>query len=295
LPNPSPYLAAAQSRWADRGALVLQDVDILLEGLRLKGHLLDGLREKIQEHRRQDAEQLETAREEDWSRWKDRILRIEEWRASAAPLKQSSDILLAWKTNGRLFERADGISLRLHPVLTRRIDRLEGRLTDAAERTRQWSDRILVKELELREFMERKTDSFPEILVPAYFKRSFLDFLFAEREEEGQLAVELKNIGAETGRALMRLSRTAEKLSKRAEIHPAYFEIRKSQILETWRPAQQQLMQISQQTLSHGLVLEESRQRLRGIYEVVQRMKMVEVPPPRRWPLLHRLFNIRED
>ena len=61
------------------------------------------------------------------------------------------------------------------------------------------------------------------------------------------------------------------------------------------QPLQQRLAQLSRQALNLGLPFEESRQRLRWIYETVQTMKVVETAPARRRPLLHRLFNVSED
>jgi len=295
MSSASPFLKTSWTRCAERGVLVRQDIGMMLEGLRLKGSYLQGLRAKIEQHRRDDVDQLAMAQQDVWSRWDERLSRLEEWNASATILRQSSNGLRTWRDNAVWFDDAQAFGQRFAAVLLRKIERLEKKSVDAADRMTQWTARLILKETELREYASRPSEKAAETMMPSARKRLYLDFLFSEREEEGRLALETKSIGAQTSRSLQRLSRVEAQVAKKADENPAHFEIRKNQVFEVWRPLKQRLMQISQRTVNLGLPFEEGRQRLRSIYETVQKVKVIETPPSRRKPLLYRLFNISDD
>jgi len=275
--------------------LTRRDVEMALEGIRTKGLFLDGLRKKISEHRRDDRAQLEMARQDAWKLWDERLARLEEWMASAEALRQTSSGFLAWKNTVLWFDRAQDISQRFAPALEGRIARMETKLAILGEGLRRWSERLVQKEEELRVFLDRQADKGAEILMSSARKRPHLDFVYLEREEEGRLAIELRSLSAGIRRALERLARSETWLEQKAHFNPAHFEIHRNQIIAAWRSLQPRLDAISEGTLVQGLAFEEGRKRLRGIYEVVQRMRVIAEAPSSRRPFLYRLFNIQDD
>jgi len=267
---------------------------MLLQGLRLKNHLLESLRAKVVQHRRDDLSQLSAARDDTWLRWEEQFSRLDEWKASTGRLTPEVTRLVSWRDTLNGFERAQVMSRRHGVRVRRKLERLEKTTADLLDRMQLWSDRVVLKEMELREFMERRVDHSPEILVPTKFKKSFLQFLFEEREVEGRFASEMKSLSSPPSRTLARLGRAKEKLSIMADRHPAILETRKNQIIDTWRPLQQSFEKLEQQYMNLASLFEQTRLRLRDIYEHVQHMRIVELPQTRR-PLLHRLFNLHDD
>ena len=207
LNSPSPYLEESWIRWADRGSLVRRDITMLLGGFAAKKQLLESLREKIEEHRRDDRQQLVTAREESWQRWDERLGRLAEWKSSLAPLHQSSKRLAAWRDSTLWFDRVQTVGQRLADGLGSAADRLEKKIDVLSEKMNAWSSRLMAKEMELRDYVGQRTGT--DLMISSARRAPYLDFLFHEREEEGLLARELKSIGGAAGRALKRLSRAS--------------------------------------------------------------------------------------
>jgi len=266
-----------------------------LEGFHTKGLFLEGLRKKIREHRQDDRAQLAAARQDAWKLWDERLARLEEWMASAEALRHTSGGLFTWKETTLWFERAQDIAQRFAPAFEGRIARMEKKLAALGEGLRRWAERLARKEGELREFLNRQADKGAEILMSSARKRPHLDFVYLEREEEGRLAIELRSLSAAIRRALERLARSETSINQKTSFNPAHFEIRRNQLVAAWRPLQPRLDAISEGALVQGLAFEEGRKRLRGIYEIVQRIRVIpDAPAPRR-PFLYRLFNIQDD
>jgi len=295
LSSASPYLQDAWVRWANRGALTRRDIELVLGGYHSKSRVLKGLRQKIQEHRRDDFAQLTTAREEAYQRWDERLGRLQEWTASAGTLTQTSDRLLSWRRTAQWLDRAHGISRRFAETLEQNIGMMEKRLHVLGSRLQQWLDRLSHKEAELQEIVNRHPNQTAGIMVSKARKGPYLDFLFLEREEEGRISLEFRKMSAGVRRELRRLSLPETWIAQKTMDFPAYFEIRKNQIFEPWRSLQQKLDHLSEETLHLGLTFEEGRKRLRGIYEIVQKMKIVESTFTAPRPFLHRLFNLKDD
>jgi hypothetical protein len=172
---------------------------------------------------------------------------------------------------------------------------MEKRLVNVADRLKLWQNRLSVKAIELTGMMNRQVEGSAGLLVSSAQRSKNLDFVFIEREEEGRLSIEFKKISADIRQSLNRLSRPETWELEQAKFFPAYAEIRKNQVFEPWRPLQQKLDTLSEETLHMGLLFEEGRQRLRGIYETVQKMKIVEPALTAPRPFLHRLFNLTDD
>jgi hypothetical protein len=271
------------------------DTTMALNGFYTKSRFLSDLLEKIHEHRRDDLNQLAASRQETGVRWDERLGRLAQWTASAETLHPASLRLVAWRETAQWFNRAETVSRRFVTLFPRKLERLETRLSRVGDRVRHWSARLSLKEIELREFIDRQLDP-SGIPVPASRKEAYLDFAFLEREEEGQISSELKNLSAGVRRALGRLGRPEAWLEQKALIHPAYFEIRKNQILEAWRPLQNRVDAVSEEALHLGLAFEEGRKCLRGIYEMIQRLRAIpDAPVSDRRPFFLRLFNIQDD
>lgn len=268
---------------------------MVLDGCYAKSRLLEGLREQISRHRREDLEQLTVDRQEAWARWDERLARLGDWTGAAEVLKQTSQTLLAWRDSARWFDRAQIVGRRYSARLELKTARLETQLLETISRLKRWQDRLLAKEIELREFIERQAVKTAEIVVSSARKRPHLDFVFNEREEEGRLAIGLRDIRREASRALARLSAGERWAGKKADANPAYFEIPKRQILEAWSQVQERLAGISEASVNQGLAFEEGRQRLRWVYETVQRMRALPDAPAAPRPFLHRLFNFQDE
>jgi hypothetical protein len=295
VPNPRAYLEDSLVRWVDRGTLIRRDAQLMLEGLEGKGRLLEELRERIKEHRRDDISQLTNARRETQLQWDERLKRLEGWIASGAEVGQNSGRLHAWKNSALWFDHARKIGERYGLALEPKAARLEKQLLELAEKVRLWSDRLLLKEADVRGFVERETVKGMEVLISSARKRPYLDFVYAEREEEARLAGEFKRLRGAANHALERFTRADKWASQKVLANPAYFEIRKNQILDLWSPIQRRIQQIREGTLNQALAFEEGRRRLRWFYDAVQRMRVVHETAPRRKPLLERLFKPQED
>ena len=258
---------------------------------------MESLRQKIKEHRRDDLAQLSSAREQAHQRWDERLGRLREWTASTDTLNRTSNRLLSWRETAQWLDRAHGISRRFAGTLEQNIGMMETRLLALGERLHGWLGRLSLKETELQQTINRQTDKTADIMVSKARKGPYLDFLFQEREEEGRISLEFRKMSTQVRRELHRLSLPESWIAQKTMDFPAYFEIRKNQIFEPWRPLQQKLDHLSEETLHLGLAFEEGRKRLRGIYEIVQKMKIVEpaFTAPVRRPFLHRLFNLQDD
>jgi DNA repair exonuclease SbcCD ATPase subunit len=274
---------------------VRKDVEWLLGGFQTKSRVMESLRQKIQEHRRDDLAQLAAASVEADQRWEERLSRLPEWTASAQALSRESSRLLSWRNTVQWFDRAHAIGRQLAGTLERNIGNMEKRLGRLEGRLQEWQRRLSHKETELREMANRQADPTADLPVSAAHKGACLDFVFLEREEEGRISMEFKKMSSGVRWALHRLSLPEDWMARKTTDFPAYFEIRKNQISEPWHPLQQKLDELSEATLHLGLAFEEGRKRLRGIYEIVQKMKSVApaFTPPR--PLLHRLLNLQDD
>jgi hypothetical protein len=294
LPSPSSYLQSSLSRWNDRETLIRRDVEMMLEGLKVKGLLLDDLRQKVRKHREEDAAQLTEARLATWGSWEERLKRLEEWMASAAALGRSSANLRAWRDSAIGFDRAAERGQKFAVTLERKAAKYETKTMRFIERLQPWSDRLRLKEADLREFAERQAVKTEEIQVSKSRKQPYLEFLFSEREEEGRIALELKIIRTTTNRVLKRLARADKWVMDRAEANPAHFEARKIQLLEMWSPFHARYRELREAILRHALDFEEGRRRLRWIYEQVQRMRVIQESVPVRRPFLERFFRVEE-
>lgn len=110
MSNPSPYLEASLSRLSDRAKLIRRDVELMLEGVKVKTLLLEDLRQKVRKHRQEDAAQLTDARRETWGSWEERLKRVEAWMSSAANLARDTGNLRAWRESALGFDRAVHLS-----------------------------------------------------------------------------------------------------------------------------------------------------------------------------------------
>jgi hypothetical protein len=168
---------------------------------------------------------------------------------------------------------------------------MDQKLADISESMKQWADRLRAMEVDLREFAERHADKSAEVLVSKARKRPYLDFVFVEREVEGRLALDFKSIRASANRALERIARADQWVADRAAANPEHFEARKTALLDTWRPYSKRFGDLREAILHQAVDFEESRKRLRWIYDQVQRMRVVQDSIPNRRPLLERLFR----
>ena len=255
---------------------------------------MEDLRQKVLQHRQEDAHQLQTARRESWSSWDERLKRLEEWMGSAAQLRNAAANVAAWKKSALGFDRARGLGQKYAETLERKAARMGKTLSGLTERLQKWSDRLRAMEVDLREFISRHADKETEVLVSKARKRPYLDFVFAEREEEGRVALEFKSLRASANRALDRIARADQWAADRAAADPARFEERKNALLETWQPFQKRFTEMREAVLHQALDFEEGRKRLRWIYDQVQRMRVVQDMTPVRRPLLERLFRPEE-
>jgi hypothetical protein len=294
LPSPSPYLQSTIARWKDRNALIRRDVEIMLEGLKLKGLLLGDLRQRVRQHRQEDIAQLKEARRESWVRWEERIKRLEKWMVKGATLKNATANLVAWRQSALGFDRARELGQKYAQALAHKAFKIEKKLSELSERMKQWSVRLRAMEVDLREFAERHADKAAEVLVSKARKQPYLDFVFAERDEEGRMTLDFKSIRATANRALERIARADQWVADRAAANPEHFEARKSSLLETWRPFHKRISELREAILHQAVDFEEGRKRLRWIYDQVQRMRVVQDAIPARRPLLERLFRPKE-
>lgn len=294
MPSPSPYLEATLSRWKDRNALVRRDIEIMLEGLNIKGELLSDLRQRVHRHRLDDIEQLREARRQNWTSWDERLKRMEKWMASGARIQNGVANVVAWRQSALGFDRARDLSKHYAALLESKALRLEAKRAMLADRTQQWAERLRVMEVDLKEFAERHASKTTEVLVSKARKQPYLDFVYLEREIEGKITLEFKDIRASVNRVLERLGRADQWVADRAAANPDHFEARKSTLLETWQPFHQKFGDIRENILHQALEFEEGRRRLRWIYEQVQRMRVVHESAPARRPFLERLFRPEE-
>src|SRR5579864_9405809 len=155
----------------------------MLEGLAVKGRFLEDLRQRVRRHRQDDFAQLAEARREVWGSWEERLKRLEQWMTNAAALGRSSADLRAWRDTALGFDRAQALSQKYGSVLESKAASLEKKLLKLAERMQHWADRLVLKEGDLRGFVERQAVKTAEILVSKARKQPYLDFVYVEREE----------------------------------------------------------------------------------------------------------------
>ena len=295
LPSPSRYLQATLSRWTERNALIRQDAHIMLAGLGIKELLLKDLRQKVRKHRMDDIDQLKDARRQSWTSWEERMKRLETWMAEAALLQNATANVVAWKKTTLGFDKARELAHKYAVILDRKAGQIETKLYQVSERLRQWGDRLRGMEQDLRAFVQRHADKTTEVLVSKARKQPYLNFVYAERDLEGKLAAEFKNIRSTVNQALERLARADQWVADRAAASPTHFEERKTSLLSTWRPFRKRYGDLRDMVLEQALDFEESRKRLRWIYDQVQRMRVVQEVAPARKPLLERLFQPRDE
>ena len=210
-----------------------RDVEMMLDGIEVKSHFLETMRIRVARNRQEDLEQLRDARRETWDQWDERLKRVEEWMAQGAGLYNSSSQIQAWKISTSWFERGQAILERYSARLEKAAAPLEKSLVTLGEKMNEWSDRLVIKEADLRLFVEREEIKGMEVLVSAARKQPYLDFIYAERDEEARLAREFKNIRGAANHALERFSRAEKWSEERALVNPAHFESRKNNILMT--------------------------------------------------------------
>lgn len=291
MASPSNYLEATQKRFKDRASLIRRDIDIMLEGLSSKKQFLGDLRTQTLRHRSEDVAQLAEARLQLWASWDERLKRIEEWMRVAAELKRSSSSLNAWRESARGFERLQSMADRYKAGLERRARTFGDDLAALTDSMNIWDGRLRVKEAEVRAFLDKQTSKTSEIMVSKARKKPFLDFVYLEREEEGRLALRMKAVRSTVNRMLERLTRAQEWVVARAAQNPEEFGARKDAFLETLKPFHKLFTGLRESALEQALAFEGGRQRLRWIYEQVQRMRVVQETPSERAPLLERLFK----
>ncbi len=291
LTAPSSYLQVSLARWSDRATLARRDVEMMMDGLEVKGHFIEGFRLKVLSRRKEDLVQLQDARREAWAQWDERLKRLGVWIGASTVLGQSSGRVLAWKDQVAWFDRAQNILARYAARLDQRAAALENQIVRLGEQTTEWCDRLILKESEASGVLRMEGIQSPEPMITSTRKRSFMEFVYAEREKEGELARHFKTIRGAANAVLDRLFRTQEWISRQTEINPAHFEIRRNQMQEFWNPLQKRFTQIREVALSQALLFEEGRTRLRAIYDMLQKARIIQDEPPSRRPLLERLFK----
>lgn len=294
MPAPSSYFEATQKRFQDRGELLRRDIDIMLEGLRSKGQLLDELRARTLTHRQEDLAQLTEARRELWASWDERLKRIEEWMRASAILKQTSSQFKVWSQSARGFERLQDFADRYKTSLQARARGMQAELAAATEAVQSWEQRLCAQEAEIRGFLDRQAAKTQEIMVSRARKQPFLDFVYLERESEARLAAQMKTVRLSVNRTLERIARAQKWASDRASQNPREFAARQDAFQAQIMPLQRQFALLREKALELALTFEGGRQRLRWIYEQVQRMRVVAEAPAPKTPLLHRLFGSRD-
>lgn len=291
MPNPSSYLEATQKRFQDRAALIRQDIDFMLEGLSSKKQFLTDLRRQTLRHRQEDVAQLTEARRQVWASWEERLKRVEEWMLVAADLKRTSSSFVAWRESARGFERLQSIADRYKAGLERRAQELADDLLIVTQTMNAWDSRLRTQEADIRTFLDRQSIKTTEIMVSKARKQPYLDFVYGEREEEGRLALKMKTLRTTVNKTLERLSRAQTWVTEHAAQNPEQFGSRKDAFLETLHPFHKCFTDLRESALEQALGFEGGRQRLRWIYEQVQRMRVVQETPAERTPLLERLFK----
>jgi hypothetical protein len=294
LPSLNAFREATEARLHDKTSLISRDVELMLEGLKSKTAYLTDLREQTLRHRLEDLTQLTEARKLLWASWDERLKRIEEWMRDIAELKRESASLHAWRQSVQGFERLQEFTDRYAQSLERKAKRFgEDLLTLGVDRG-SWDNRLRAQESELRGFIDRQAAKETEIMVSKARKQPYLDFIYHEREEEGRLALRLKSMRTSINHTLERITRAQAWVTEQARANPDVFEPRKDAFLQRVHPFQKQFSDIRERTLELALSFEGGRQRLRWIYEQVQRMRVVQEMPTVRTPLIERLFGSGE-
>jgi hypothetical protein len=271
-----------------------RDREMALDEARSKGRALSELCRTMDRHRTEDLEQLSSARQQLWARWDERLKRLAEWSATAKALHQSSLEIKSLRAATVWFGRAPQIAERYVQQLENKSFRFEKELMELRERLGQWMDRLSLKEAEVKRFVENEAVKTTEILVSATRKRIHMDFVYNEKDEEARIARRFRLLRQRVYLIVRRLSRGEKWLPPIVETHAAVFEVRKKELLESWRPAEERYRQLEEAVLKWAGVFEEGRQRLRWIYETARQMRVVETTLRRR-PLLERLFNLKPD
>src|ERR1051326_5264771 len=123
-PNLSPYLETCVQRFADRQMLIRKDVDLLMDALRVKSRILEGLNKRVSDHRQEDATQFKSFQEESWSRWEERLKRLQNWQVQTAELGRISGRAEEIRKVLIFFDRAKQLSDRYASRLEVQADRL---------------------------------------------------------------------------------------------------------------------------------------------------------------------------
>ena len=294
-PNLSPYLETCVQRFADRQMLIRKDVDLLMDALRVKSRILEGLNKRVSDHRQEDATQFKSFQEESWSRWEERLKRLQNWQVQTAELGRISGRAEEIRKVLIFFDRAKQLSDRYASRLEVQADRLQKKLSILTTAVGAWTDRLALEEKELQDFVERQAKKGTEVLVSSARKRPHQEFVFTEREKEAELARIFKAIRVSSHHVLERSARLEKWANERALVQPAYFEIPRKQLVDVWQSIARRFCKIRDTTLEQALIFEEGRQRLRRLYDIVQKMRVVQEtrpqPEKKKKPLLQRLFH----
>lgn len=274
--------------------LLRRDAAIQLDGLSDKKQYLEALRGQFTQHRVEDIAQIKEARTPVWASWEERLRRLEEWLKEAAEIKRSSATLRSWKESAIGFERLKDITDNFSASLERRAKALEETISATMHRIQAWDGRLRAQEADLRSFLDRQAAKTTEIMVSKARKQPYLDFAFREREEEGQLSQRMKSIRSTANRMLDRLTKANAWVFAKAEQSPGYFESNKDEFMTGLAFQRTQFSELREKALTLALYFEEGRQRLRWIYEQIQRLRVVPDSPPVNKPLIERLFGSNE-
>ncbi len=295
MPTASPYLLSALTRWTDRQKAVRTEVESHLDHTAEKRVYLDDLMKQVLRHRHEDVSQLAESHEAAASRWQERLKRLETWVDGAVSMRQRFDRVQGWQRSVRWFERMNRLAERAALRLERRARRYEERHTKISEELSLWNARLGMKEVELREFVDRQTHSAYEIFVSSARKKPFLDFVVEERDHESQLGKTLRSLREGVMLTLKRLETAITWAKDRAGYQPAKFELHRKQIELLSEPLRGRYETIRIHVMNDALLFEEGRKRLRDVYEMVQKMRVIESPQKPARTFFDRLLNYEKE
>ena len=288
MPTPSLPLQSTLARWSDLDHIARRDLEIAVESLSSKARRLEELRRLFSRHRAEDMTQLSSARQDAWSRWDERLKRLREWTAQGEHMAEASRRLSEWRASARWFERAQAMARRYAERLDPKAGALEKRQKQLAEKLQDWSARLSAKEWSLNDLCPPVADPSAEAGRPLTLsqKRAYLDGLYAERDYEGTLILEMRAFRS----AVQRLSRPFARIEawagQIAEQDPTHFEIPRSHVWAESRFLRGRLTAMEESQLQLEAAFEENRQKLRSIYAKAQRLPAVEEPAPPPPPAL---------
>ncbi len=291
---PSAFLEVSQTRLSDRGSLLLRDINIMTEGLAGKADYLKDLRKQFLKHRLEDMQQIREARQQLWSSWDERVRRLEDWMRETADASRASATLVAWKRGALGFERIQGLNDKFTAAAARRAELVDKLFQSVFVQIRQWDERLKTQEADLRAFLERQAAKTTELMVSKARKQPYLDFAYHEREMEGKLSTEMKFLRTSVNRMMDRITKAQSWVGDRAAQAPGHFDDRKQDTMMSLARHRARFNELREKIMELALFFESGRQRLRWIYEQIQRMHVVSELNVDRRPLLYRLFGIED-